>query len=200
MTERSALVACFGDSDEDEAEPVLEKHSHVAGLTKLTAWLSTDEQARVLRELRACGWLSAAPERSQVMQFGFTHSPAFLQELSARTERAVQRHGLFASAPHFNQSIFNSYAPGEGICAHVDLAAFGDGIAVLSFLSPGVMTFLRGTEHHDVVLCPGDLLTLHGEARWEWTHGIAGESLRGPRCSITLRSMAQCLTELSHPA
>ena len=197
----SALLACFGDSDEDEeVQSVPERHAHVSGLAKLPGWLSADAQAQTLADLRACGWLSAEPARSQVMQFGFAQSPPFLSALAARTERAVRRHALFPFAPSFNQSIFNSYGPGEGICAHVDLASFGDGIAVLSFLSPAVMSFTRGGESHDVLLQPGDLLTLHGEARYEWTHGIDGDMLRGPRCSITLRRMAHSHTELSHPA
>ncbi|OAE34067.1 hypothetical protein AXG93_4280s1160 [Marchantia polymorpha subsp. ruderalis] len=43
--------------------------------------------------------------------------------------------------PLFDQMIANSYQPGEGIRAHVDLMRFEDGIAIVSLLSTCIMTF-----------------------------------------------------------
>jgi alkylated DNA repair dioxygenase AlkB len=57
--------------------------------------------------------------------------------------------------------------------AHVDLAAFSDGIASVSLGAAAVMDFRHTADGRTVAvrLLPGDLLTLHGPARYDWTHG-----------------------------
>jgi alkylated DNA repair dioxygenase AlkB len=114
--------------------------------------------------------------------------------------------------------IVNSYRAGEGIKPHVDLLQFEDGIAIFSLISSAVMYFTPraqpgacssgSAEHepaerdrngcHGVLLNPGDLLLLHGPARYDWQHGIdsvlredwQGETIqRGDRVSVTLRKM-----------
>eukprot|EP00850_Spirogloea_muscicola_P024463 SM000868S23185 [mRNA] locus=s868:820:1584:- [translate_table: standard] len=123
---------------------------------------------------------------------------------------------LLKRAPLFDQLTVNSYRPGEGIKAHVDLARFEDGIAIVSLLSDCLMRFTPTAMHIaapapldmeaggaaepiSVLLRPGDLLLLSGAARRDWMHGID----RGPgrqvwRCkelvqrhhvSITLRKL-----------
>lgn len=110
--------------------------------------------------------------------------------------------------PRARQIILNRYMPGEGISPHVDLVnRFDDGIIGVSLGSGCVMDFEQtnpGSEnkHHALYLPPGGILILTGEARYEWTHGIArrtedriyshvqrqGEVLkRGLRLSITFR-------------
>ena len=51
-------------------------------------------------------------------------------------------HALLSRKPIFNQAICNHYRPGEGISAHVDLAAFADGIAGISLQAAAVMDFV----------------------------------------------------------
>jgi len=79
----------------------------------------------------------------------------------------------------------------SGIKEHVDLAKFDDGIASVSLGAACEMTFTHAA--HAAVrlpLKPGDLLLLYGAARYEWMHGIPGESVRdGVRVSITLRRL-----------
>ena len=65
----------------------------------------------------------------------------------------------------FDQLVVNRYEPGEGICAHVDLLRFADGVAILSLGSPAVMSFTMGSSARNILLEPGDLLLLEGEAR-----------------------------------
>lgn len=121
----------------------------------------------------------------------------------------------------FDQFIVNAYEPGEGLKPHVDLAAFDDGVCVVSLLSSTVMDLspapeeLRdaippsgpdgGIERSDVSigirLDPGDALFLSGDARWRWRHGIAARAAdkqsvggfkeRGFRVSVTLRSLRE---------
>nr|GFB22713.1 alkylated DNA repair protein AlkB homolog 8 [Tanacetum cinerariifolium] len=86
---------------------------------------------------------------------------------------------LLRREPLFNQLIVNSYQPGEGICAHVDLMRFEDGIALVSLESSCVMHFSRVVTNEKqaeakipVYLSPGSLLLIFGEARYQWKHEI----------------------------
>ena len=65
----------------------------------------------------------------------------------------------------FDQLTLNRYEPGEGIRAHVDLLRFDNGVAIVSLGSPAVMSFTRGPATQRILLQPGDLLLLEGEAR-----------------------------------
>jgi 2OG-Fe(II) oxygenase superfamily len=100
--------------------------------------------------------------------------------------------------PRARQAIINLYRPGEGIAPHVDLLnRFGDGIVGVSLGGGVAMRFERartgmGTggsarepepglerepgldgQAYEVWLPPRSVLVLTGEARYEWTHGIA---------------------------
>ncbi|KAI8853717.1 hypothetical protein BC829DRAFT_359983 [Chytridium lagenaria] len=115
--------------------------------------------------------------------------------------------------------IVNHYHPGDGIKPHLDLDKFEDGVIIASFLSSLVMEFRRCDEDEGagydlkpmhglkpsvgVLLEPGDIVCLCGDARYKWTHCIAYrlEDLwtdkegndhvlqRGERISITLRRL-----------
>jgi hypothetical protein len=61
------------------------------------------------------------------------------------------------------------------------------------------MDFQQGNTFHSVFLEPRSLVTLTGEVRYHWTHGIVGrksdlymgkKKLRGQRISITFRTLA----------
>ncbi|KAM0792764.1 hypothetical protein ACM66B_002538 [Microbotryomycetes sp. NB124-2] len=101
------------------------------------------------------------------------------------------------------QVIMNLYKPGQGISRHVDLPSrYGDGIVGVSLCGSTVMEFERDSTVHALLLRPGDVYVLSGEARWDWKHGIAHrlqdlvsdgddayELYRRTRMSITLRRM-----------
>ncbi|KAF9622032.1 hypothetical protein IFM89_029316 [Coptis chinensis] len=101
-----------------------------------------------------------------------------------------------------------------GICAHVDLMRFEDGIAIVSLESSCVMHFTRveteassieiGEKKESVLktpilLTPGSLILMFGEARYLWKHEInrnAGFQMWGgqeihqqKRTSVTLRRL-----------
>ena len=95
--------------------------------------------------------------------------------------------------PRARQAIINLYHPGEGITPHVDLLnRFDDGIVGVSLGGGASMQFARAQSsrgkrdaaegdaagdadgsYHEVWLPPRSVLVLTGEARYEWTHGIA---------------------------
>ncbi|KAK1277749.1 hypothetical protein QJS04_geneDACA007292 [Acorus gramineus] len=113
--------------------------------------------------------------------------------------------------PLFDQLIANVYEPGEGICGHVDLLRFEDGIAIVSLESTCVMHFSQSKEEIvdedgypmkvPVLLNPGSLVLMSGEARYLWKHEInrkpghqvwEGEEIHQKRrTSVTLRKLCQ---------
>lgn len=104
----------------------------------------------------------------------------------------------------------------QGICAHVDLMRFQDGIAIVSLESSCVMHFspvddeLSNNREEDrtnsaakipVLLTEGSLVLMWGEARYRWKHEInrkpgfqnwKGQEIdQRKRTSITLRKLCQ---------
>lgn len=104
----------------------------------------------------------------------------------------------------------------QGICAHVDLMRFEDGIAIVSLESSCVMHFSRAEDELSdcgeekvgknsssaripVLLTEGSLLLMWGEARYLWKHEInrkpgfqkwMGQEIdQRKRTSITLRKL-----------
>lgn len=128
--------------------------------------------------------------------------------------RAVER-GIITTTP--DQCTVNYYTPGEGIPPHVDThSACGDTILSLSCSSDIVMTFTHSHPHHklNVVLPRRSLLTMSGEARYDWLHSIparksdaipstdgTGLTLvkRKPRLSFTFRSVLYTPCACAYP-
>ncbi|KAJ3074679.1 hypothetical protein HDU98_010569 [Podochytrium sp. JEL0797] len=204
-----------GDISSDEEEPQHIQHSThpcINGLRMKTLHLPTDQLESLTPHLHAL--FSPATGQNQAMRFG-SEFPAFLSPLLSIAHDLLPKH-LQSREPAFDQMIANHYTPGEGIAAHVDLARFEDGVVVFSFLSSLVMEFehVGDPENHmnysndafkggngqrvDVLLEPGSAVCLAGEARYNWTHGIAErmvdvyegvEIKRQERISVTLRKM-----------
>ncbi|CAI0429453.1 unnamed protein product [Linum tenue] len=225
--------------------PIWEAVVEIRGLWLCTDFLSPQQQSRLLSALRrgtylllpiltAEGWLGegsnnqAVTDKSQLqkaMRFG--NLPWWATELCNSVRDAVVLAEEAAGArllppdilwrqPLFDQLIANVYQPGEGICAHVDLMRFEDGIAIVSLESSCVMHF-SNVEHEEgredaeedeergkvgkvpVYLPPGSLVLLSGDARYSWKHEInrrpgfqfwEGKELnQKQRTSITLRKL-----------
>ncbi|KAI5077273.1 hypothetical protein GOP47_0007097 [Adiantum capillus-veneris] len=224
----------------------------VPGLWLCKGFLTAQQQEELVSAIDAEGWFTDS-EHNQAMRF--KDLPKWALELSkliydAVSSYALAKDSLYLSAasqlstsnmpfnlnllqrvPLFDQMIVNRYQPGEGICAHVDLLQFEDGVAILSLESTCVMHFTccspkvstpesecqykelarhtyadNGGEHVPakqgkvpVLLEPGDLVLLSGEARYNWTHEInrsehwqtwRGERiLQMRRTSVTLRRL-----------
>lgn len=109
-------------------------------------------------------------------------------------QRLVER-GIFADVPDYLHLI--RYPAGNGIRAHVDREELGEVVAGLTLGSSRVMELTRpGHATVRVLLQPGDLHVLKGEARHQWEHAIpfarvdrfAGRDLpRGEGLSATWR-------------
>ncbi|KAL6654307.1 hypothetical protein ACP70R_007772 [Stipagrostis hirtigluma subsp. patula] len=247
---RAALREAFGDSSDSDADAPgavsptrgrgrgrrrwrWEAVAGVRGLWLCAAFLSADEQARLLAAIQREGWFSDA--HNQAMRFG--DLPSWAVELSALIREAIcvgdvddgvdteltnedeeacpLPSELLWREPFFDQMIANRYKPGEGICAHVDLMRFDDGIAIVSLESACVMHFSQAEQKgaaldtlkqgHSkstkvpVYLNPGSLVLMSGDARYLWMHEInrkpgvqlwGGKELEQDwRTSVTLRKL-----------
>ncbi|XP_071738328.1 alkylated DNA repair protein ALKBH8 homolog isoform X2 [Rutidosis leptorrhynchoides] len=230
--DRKQPLKCSNQSVFGE-NPKWEQIDEIKGLSLCRDFLTPDQQSILLSSVIQ-GWFSDA-SHNQAMRFG--DLPEWANELSTCMRELVQysdydpesfdtstcemdkQECIFPSEllnrePLFNQLIVNSYQPGEGICAHVDLMRFEDGIALVSLESSCVMHFSRaqngsGTDEKQteskipVYLTPGSLLLIWGEARYKWKHEINRkpgfqkwdglEIDQKRRTSITLRKL--CNTE-----
>ncbi|CAO2144984.1 unnamed protein product [Urochloa humidicola] len=205
----------------------------IKGLWLCAAFLSADEQAHLLAAIQREGWFMDA--NNQAMRFG--DLPSWAIELSTLIREAIcvgdvsvdvgaemtnededacpLPSDLLWREPFFDQMIANRYNPGEGICAHVDLMRFDDGIAIVSLESACVMHFsqaeptgiaLDTPKQGDgqpskvpIYLNPGSLVVMSRDARYLWKHEInrkpGGQLWDGKeleqhrRTSVTLRKL-----------
>jgi len=195
------------DSDSDNCHSNLKKWERiekVKGLWIVRNFLSTHKQSRLLSSIASENWFTQ-PSINQSMRFGYQNLPRWAIKLSNSICKSCSSssspflQNLSTRYPFFDQMITNVYQPGEGICAHVDLLKFEDGIAIVSLESSCVMDFTLGDETVPVLLEPGSLVMMYGEARYVWKHEInrkdgfqswKGELLdQTTRTSITLRKL-----------
>jgi alkylated DNA repair dioxygenase AlkB len=182
--------------------------SLVPGLRLLGGYLDPAEQAELLATIDRLPWREDL--RRRVQHYGYRYDytrrsvdhdlslgplPAWAAELTER----LRRDG---HAPHeLNQLIVNEYLPGQGIAPHVDcVPCFADIVLSLSLGSTCVMTMSRrdGSDPVELLLEPGSLLVMRGEARYERRHGIAARKsdtyagrrlVRARRVSLTFRTV-----------
>ncbi|KAJ0960156.1 hypothetical protein J5N97_002075 [Dioscorea zingiberensis] len=222
--QRRALEEAFGASDDDDDDDDGDEH-WLLGMERKDEMIPVWESISEVNGLWVCrdflpesrqGWLL-----SSIHQEGWFHGGSFNQNLLDLFVRAACFHAgedhplpldLLWREPFFDQLIVNVYEPGEGICAHVDLMRFDDGIAIVSLESTCVMHFTRCKEESEkegveedpsprvpVLLTPGSLVLLSGEARYLWTHEInrkpsfqlwGGKEIQQERrTSVTLRKL-----------
>ncbi|KAJ9187762.1 hypothetical protein P3X46_003183 [Hevea brasiliensis] len=213
--------------------PIWEPIKEINGLWLCRDFLSPQQQSSLLSDIQNEGWFTVA-SNNQAMRFG--DLPSWAIELSnsirevvlfgdqiCKSADSVSCEGdkgtciiptnLLWREPLFDQLIVNVYQPGEGICAHVDLMRFEDGIAIVSLESSCVMHFTQvgedcenGKGENDqpmprvpVHLTRGSVVLLWGDARYLWKHEInrkpgfqmwEGKELNQKRrTSITLRKL-----------
>ena len=90
-----------------------------------------------------------------------------------------------------DQCIVNEYLSKQSISAHTDASCFGPIIATISLLDSTTMTFTHPTlPSYSVLLEPGDIVVLKGEARTEWKHETKPITKKDyKRISLTYRSI-----------
>lgn len=180
----------------------------VPGLSHLPDYLDPGKQTDLLETIDRLPWLGDLRRRVQHYGYRYDYSRRkvdhrlFLGPLPSWADSLAEQLLRDGHAPHvLNQLIVNEYLPGQGISPHVDcIPCFHDTVLSLSLGSSCVMTLSRCDGGHSVqlLLRPGSLLVMCGEARYEWRHGIAarrndtlaGRRLpRSRRVSLTFRTV-----------
>ncbi len=181
---------------------------NISGLQYIPDFISMQEEEILIKFINDGNWLKDLKRR--VQHYGYKYDYR-----SKRIDPSMQIGGLpewtwFLSLIWFDKDVFNvtpdqlivnEYLAGQGIGAHVDCEpCFGETIASLSLGSSCVMDFvnLKSKEKAEVLLEPRSLIILNGEARHDWTHGIAARKEdvfngakfeRGTRYSMTFRNV-----------
>lgn len=151
---------------------------NVPGLLYLFEWLSSDEELFLTESIDSETWLDDLSRR--VQHYGWKYDYKSKQKRVAppipvwcnRITNRLQEEGILTCTP--DQLIVNEYLPGQGIALHIDKQdLFEDCIVSLSLLSDVAMTFQNGSLRKDILLQRRSLLVMSGNARWDWSHGIA---------------------------
>ena len=124
------------------------------------------------------------------------YQPQPMPECFTALGRRLHADGHFAGVP--DRALVNEYFPGQGIGGHKDRdAEHIAAVAIVSLGSAVMMDFTRlGHATRSHYLRPRSLVTMRGEVRHKWMHGIVGRKSdrvgglvlsRGRRLSMTFR-------------
>lgn len=173
----------------------------VPGLALIDGWASDREMAEVLALVPPTDHVGPARDRNRLIRYGKFERPPGVVRRSYTTMRGTDRsydhlppvlemlcaraRAHMARLP--NVAVIAEYLVGQRIPAHKDSDANEGSVAVLSLLSPAVMTFRRGLECLAVPLPPGRLTVIAGEAFTDWTHEVG--AVRALRYSVAFRAL-----------
>ncbi|KAI3637125.1 hypothetical protein MIR68_004831 [Amoeboaphelidium protococcarum] len=118
--------------------------------------------AEMKRRLQFYGYVFSY--RYRIVTSTALNAPQPLKDAVSSVEQVVDDGYLMKRYP-FNMVLINEYELGQGIMAHNDAPLiFGPIIAIISLLSPCIISFFRGDERRDIVLEPRSLLIMQDEA------------------------------------
>ncbi len=180
----------------------------IPGFTYIQDYIDVDEQNQLLTAIGQQEWSIKLGRRIQHYGYRYDYhngSLASTKDLGdlpdwlASLANRIAADGLTARIP--DQVIVNEYEPGQGIASHIDcIPCFGKTIMTLSLGSCCVMDFTHSQTNQkaSVLLLPGSLTVMQGDARYNWEHGIAArktdqykgrEFVRTRRVSVTFREV-----------
>ncbi len=181
-------------------DPNIMDFKEIPGLYLLNDAITEEDETTLVRLIKKGKWSHVIGKR-QVQQYGQIYDYT-AKKLSGKTPipRWLKKTAEYLDLPSPDNVIINKYEPGEGISPHIDNPCFGGIVASLSLCSPIPMNLQFNALKHTIILEPGSLLKLTGEARNKWTHGIearktdivAGKKIpRSVRYSITFRTVKE---------
>ena len=144
------------------------------GFRLLPGYVSVDQQAAIMADIHsAVPWTTCSPgHRSETYLTGLKTLPLWAAGIG---ERMVSE-GIFPAPPDYLHLIW--YDSGCGIEPHIDLKdVFSDVVAGLTLGSTRVMELTRRGRLVSVLLRPGDLYVLSGNARYKWKHGVPHQTV-----------------------
>jgi alkylated DNA repair dioxygenase AlkB len=157
--------------------------SPINGLTYLPNFISKSQVSDYLNAINDEQWLSDIKRR--VQHYGYKYNYKFraidysmflgpLPKWALPMANRLYAENYIDVVP--DQLIINEYEPGQGIANHIDCEpCFGDTVISISLGSSCVMDFInvKTKQKIEMFLESGSLVVIRGEARYNWTHGIA---------------------------
>jgi len=199
---RSEQLGLFAPARGSTADAVAAAGTVVPGLTYCPAFLSVDEERKLLDDIRPLplkhfafhGYLGNRRTVSYGWKYDFAQEKVFKADpmpdfLLALRERAAALAEL--RDPHaLEQVLVIEYTPGAGIGWHKDKGVFADVVGIS--LGSACRFRLRRRrfetwQRASFIAAPRSAYVLRGEARTEWEHSIP--ALDTLRYSITFRSL-----------
>jgi len=181
----------------------------VNGLRFIDNYISVKEHEQIVQAIDSEPWLDDLKRRVQHYGFKYNYKSRsidhnmYIGSLPTWSHQLCRRlvdDKLINYLP--DQIIVNEYLPGQGIANHIDCEpCFNDTIISLSLISSCVMDIINKdypSRRVEMLLPPRSLVVLSGEARYRWTHGIAGRRVdefngqrifRERRISLTFRKV-----------
>jgi alkylated DNA repair dioxygenase AlkB len=181
----------------------------ISGITYIPNYVNVNEQNQLLNVIDQQAWsLESVESKRRIQQHGYRYEYqngvlvacnylGYLPEWAGSIANRLYSDRLTSNVP--DQVTVNEYEPGQGLRSHVDCATcFGNTIITLSLGSTYVMEFTNSQtkETREILLVPGSLLVLQGEARYIWQHGVIArkkdmykgrEFVRTRRVAMTFR-------------
>ncbi|HEY9635756.1 MAG TPA: alpha-ketoglutarate-dependent dioxygenase AlkB [Coleofasciculaceae cyanobacterium] len=181
----------------------------ISGLTYIPNYINGAQHQKLLNKIDQEVWSIESVEfKRRIQQHGYRYeykndilvSSSYLGPLpdwAGSIARQLYDDGFMAKVP--DQVTVNEYEPGQGLTSHVDcVTCFGGTIITLSLSSTYVMEFtqIQTQERTKILLSPGSLLILRGEARYLWQHSVTPckidnyngkEFVRSRRVALTFR-------------
>lgn len=158
------------------------EHSDLSLAINKEVWL-TD----IKRRVQHYGWKYDYKLRSIDYSMYLGELPEWIKPVALR----LAQKGCMSKIP--DQLIINEYLPGQGITNHVDCEpCFEDTIVSISLGASCVMDLinLKTKEKVEILLEPKSIVVISGEARYNWTHGIAArrtDNINGTKLQRKLR-------------
>ena len=194
---------------------------NIPGLEYRLSYITEAEESEFLNWIDEQPWITDLKRRVQHYGWRYDYKArkvdssmqiGNLPEPLANLADSLRKDGLIASVP--DQVIVNEYEPGQGIARHVDCEpCFGDTILTLTLGSGCIMDFTEAERTGDklafkkpaepenkvsVWLEPRSVVSMKGDSRWWWFHGIAARKSdkwqgqtyeRKRRVSLTFRKV-----------
>ncbi|MGI9558439.1 MAG: alpha-ketoglutarate-dependent dioxygenase AlkB [Thermodesulfobacteriota bacterium] len=195
--------------------------SNIPGLEYKLDYITETKEQEFLKWIDRQKWITDLKRRVQHYGWKYDYKArkvhkdmqlGDLPEPLASFAKKLHEDGLIAELP--DQVIVNEYEPGQGIAPHVDCEpCFGDTILTMSLGSGCVMEFTKAEKNDDklgrkkpvepkekipVWLEPRSVVSMKGDSRWWWFHGIPTRSSddwnetnypRTRRVSLTFRKV-----------
>lgn len=171
----------------------------VRGLRFWPNFVSVAEERELLDVIYEDQWNSSLDVRTQ--NYGYQYSyirktVVVANPLPVWSHFLVDRlldSGILKKEP--DQLTVNEYVAGRGFSPQIeDIDLYEDGIVIISIGSDITMDFSKGCSQKHVKLACGSAISLFGDARYDWKHGIMKRMddygiKRGTTVLLTFRQM-----------